>query len=188
MADRVPKKSKKKAKPPPKKLTSGLAKRSQVAPKAGKAGRPRIEFTDSLTLEEIRDFTSTGATLEDLALRLGCHVSTLYRRKKDDGDFARALMAGHSTLRIALRRRQVEVAMAGDPGMLRWLGMQLLDQSAKKEVDTKLTGIVGGGVIVVPAQLTAEEWNEMAKRYTEFPEPPLEIEGGVVEEDEDGTD
>jgi hypothetical protein len=51
--------------------------------------------------------------------------STIYEQKKQSG-------------RIAIRRKQMQVAEAGNPAMLIWLGKNLLDQSDKNEVKSSV--------------------------------------------------
>lgn len=78
---------------------------------------------------EVEKLISEGCTLEETAFSVNCSINTLYR------NFGEAIKKGRFELNKSLRRKQVELAKAGNPTMLIWLGKQLLDQRDKSEVD-----------------------------------------------------
>ena len=65
---------------------------------------------------------SYGLTTSEIAQALSCSPDTLERRYHKD------LIIGKESCRGSLRRRQYELAMAGNPTMLIWLGKNLLGQ------------------------------------------------------------
>ena len=88
-------------------------------------------------------------------------VRTIERHRKADETFNDAVMQGKLIGRVSLRRRQYEVAMAGNVVMLIWLGKNILGQAEKVEqrtVDKERNDVQMHGVLVVPATMTPEEW------------------------------
>jgi hypothetical protein len=100
-----------------------------------KLGRPEIQVDLGL----VRGLAAIGCTDEDIALLVGISKSTLFNRKQDDPEFLSALEKGRAEIRMSLRRKQVEIAKAGNVTMLIWLGKQLLDQTDRRD----LTGTLG---------------------------------------------
>lgn len=85
----------------------------------------RLPHTDDTVIE----LTEKGLTVSEIASFLDCAESTIYR------NFASALKQGRVLRDSSLRKKQMEVALSGNPSMLIWLGKQLLDQRDKSEVD-----------------------------------------------------
>lgn len=75
--------------------------------------------------EQVELLASIHCTNEEIAIALGCSPDTLTRR------FADALKKGKAEGKASLRRKQWELAQAGNPTMLIWLGKQLLEQKDK---------------------------------------------------------
>lgn len=98
-------------------------------------GRPQIEI-DWVTVDKLCGIQCTG---EEIASVLGIDYDTLMRacKRKHGVNFAEYSEQKRLPGRVSLRRRQYEVAMSGNVGMLVWLGKQWLDQSEK--VDQKVT-------------------------------------------------
>jgi hypothetical protein len=106
----------------------------------GRAGRPPVPINWDVfaalcavqcTLQEIANyFECSRATIEN-AVRREHHIrfSEYYAQKASRGT-------------IALRRKQHQVAMEGNPTMLIWLGKQILHQHERSE----LTGPDGGPI------------------------------------------
>jgi hypothetical protein len=95
-----------------------------------KLGRPPLP----LDVEELRRIARTGATQQEIAARLGMSVDTLERRLKDPE--VRALVdKAHAEVKVSLRAKQIELALAGDRTMLVWLGKQMLGQKDRQEVE-----------------------------------------------------
>lgn len=83
--------------------------------------RPKKDI-DARAVEEA---IAHGNTVEDAAAILGVSPDTLERR------FAGDIKKGRANMRSSLRKRQFELAIAGNVGMLVWLGKNLLGQSEK---------------------------------------------------------
>lgn len=74
----------------------------------------------------------------ELATMLGVSTQTIKHHKKTNEPFAQAIDDGKADGRSALRRRQYEVALMGDPRMLIWLGKQELSQRDGLQLDAKV--------------------------------------------------
>lgn len=71
---------------------------------------------------------SLGLTTSEIAAVLEVSSDTLER------NFAEEMSEGKEKCKASIRRKQFELAMAGNPTMLIWLGKQLLGQKEKSEV------------------------------------------------------
>ena len=80
-----------------------------------------------LDLKLIEALASVGCTMEEMARISHCSVDTLERRCAD------IIKSGQANLNMSLRRKQVELANAGNVTMLIWLGKQRLGQSDSKD-------------------------------------------------------
>jgi hypothetical protein len=87
-------------------------------------GRPLLPIDKKL----VEGLASNGCTNEEIATLVGCSCNTIERR------FGGTLRKGRASLKMSLRRQQVEIAKAGNTTMLIWLGKQYLGQSDKQEV------------------------------------------------------
>lgn len=74
-----------------------------------------------------------GCTNQEIADIVGVSHDTLTRRCKAE------LEEGRAFGRMSLRRKQWDVALAGNVTMLIWLGKQQLGQSDKQEVKSETT-------------------------------------------------
>lgn len=99
-------------------------------------GRPRKQIDTAL----VQKLAEMGCTLAEIAAFPGvdCDKSTLSRR------FATVIDKGRSIGNISIRRKQFEVAMAGNVAMLIWLGKQWLGQADKIEqaLDVAETAVI----------------------------------------------
>jgi hypothetical protein len=86
-----------------------------------KAGRQFIEIDE----DKLEKLAALGLTNAECAAILGCSPDTLERNYKE------TMAWGRSHRDASLRRRQFEIALAGNPTMLIWLGKQYLGQSDK---------------------------------------------------------
>ena len=102
-------------------------------------GRPRKQV-DATLVEELAKIMASRAEIAAIAR---CSVSTL------DRHFDAAIKRGNLHAKGSLRRRQFEIAMAGNVTMLIWLGKQYLGQVEKQE----LTGTDGGPIETVARQV-----------------------------------
>jgi transcription initiation factor TFIIIB Brf1 subunit/transcription initiation factor TFIIB len=76
----------------------------------------------------VEGMASVGATNTEIADVLGVDEGTIRKRFPETLDKARA------GLKVRLRRKQIELALEGNPTMLVWLGKQILKQTER--VDT----------------------------------------------------
>ena len=90
-------------------------------------GRPFKEVDE----EELIKLASFGLTQIECAAVLSCSPDTIQRRH------AEAYLLGLNMCKGSLRRKQYEMAMAGNVTALIWLGKNLLDQSDKQELTGK---------------------------------------------------
>jgi hypothetical protein len=81
--------------------------------------------------EQVRTAAGFGLTQKEVGALLGCSPDTIQRRYSD------AYYEGLETAKGSLRRKQYELAMAGNSTMLIWLGKNLLDQSDRTELTGK---------------------------------------------------
>ena len=95
-----------------------------------KMGRPPIE----IDVKQVTQLAQIGCTDEEIGSVLGCSTDTIGRRKKADPTFADAIEKGRAIRRSSLRRKQTEVAEAGNVTMLIWLGKQELDQTDRHDL------------------------------------------------------
>lgn len=93
-------------------------------PKRKRMGRPPIPI-DLETLEKLAMLQCTDT---EIAAFFGVHKDTISDRQMKDSHFADIIKNGREKGTMSLRRKQVEVALAGNVGMLIWLGKQYLHQ------------------------------------------------------------
>jgi len=72
--------------------------------------------------QSIEMLAGCGCTVAEIAAKLGCSKDTIERR------FAAVLKKGRGCRNISLRRKQFELAIAGNVTMLIWLGKLYLEQ------------------------------------------------------------
>lgn len=88
-------------------------------------------------LEEIKALAQIGCTLEDMAAVLRCSTNWITLQMDNNPAFALAMEEGRASMKMSLRRRQLEIALKGSVPMLIWLGKQVLGQSDKQEQNVK---------------------------------------------------
>lgn len=95
------------------------------------AGRPKIE----LDWNEFDKLCQLQCTLREIASWFDCSEDTIERRCQDTHGmkFADYYAQRRGKGKISLRRKQFDVAIAGNVSMLIWLGKQYLGQSDKQE-------------------------------------------------------
>lgn len=118
-------------------------------------GRPKkVIDTDAL-----KKLAAIGCTYEEMADVMGCDKSTLTRR------FAHIIKEGYSEGNKSLRRKQFEIAIGGNVGMLIWLGKQRLGQVERTELRLER----------IPDEILREEINRRLNGHTDtrtVPEVP----------------
>jgi transcriptional regulator with XRE-family HTH domain len=83
--------------------------------------------------EELSKWARAGCTRQEIAQGLGISLQTLERRLRIK-EFRECIPKAHAELKISLRTKQVQLALAGNVTMLIWLGKQILGQADKQEV------------------------------------------------------
>lgn len=97
--------------------------------------------------ETVVKLASIGCSMREIAMVVGVSTSTISRRFQNEYE------EGRANLNVRLRKKQVEIALAGNTTMLIWLGKQLLDQSDKQENrnfnNEQVQVTIGGGPLPV---------------------------------------
>ncbi len=116
-----------------------MTKHTQKTDKLGRpnAGKPQTK----IDLAQLEKLCMMQCTDEEIAYFFGTHTKTIERRRKVE-EFAYAMECGKAKGRISLRRKQWQLAEAGDKTMLIWLGKQYLGQQDRLEH----TGANGGPI------------------------------------------
>ena len=86
----------------------------------------------------VTELAAKGHTNKEIGMFLGCCHDVIERR------FAKELATGRTMRDANLRSKQVEVALAGNPTMLIWLGKQYLGQKDKREIEEHKTSFTLG--------------------------------------------
>jgi len=97
-----------------------------------------------IDIEELQRWVRAGATIVEVAKRLGIGVRTLNNRLAEP-EFRKKWDEAQGELYISLRAKQVALALTGNPTMLIWLGKQYLGQKERSEV----SGTGAGGAITL---------------------------------------
>lgn len=96
-------------------------------------GRPKIE----LDWTQFDSLCGIQCSLVEIAAYFNCSEDTIERRVKEEHGvtFAEYFATKRGKGKIALRRKQYEVALSGNVPMMIWLGKQYLGQQDKQEVN-----------------------------------------------------
>lgn len=79
--------------------------------------------------EKIRELASQSCTVAEIATEVGCAETTILHK------FAGPLRMGRAQCSMRLRKKQYELALAGNNTMLVWLGKQLLGQRDQQQIE-----------------------------------------------------
>jgi len=109
--------------------------------------RPRMQIDVAL----LKKLARLGLTTAEMAAILECSKDTLERRHM------KVIEDGRQHRNASLKRRQYELAIAGNATMLIWLGKQFLGQSDKHQSEVKMTKRL--------EDMTDEELEQMAGPY-----------------------
>jgi hypothetical protein len=101
---------------------------------ATKAGRPKADVDADM----VEKLAGIGCPNSEIAALVGCSVATL------DRNFAEVMHKGRENVKTRLRKKQIELALAGNVTLLIWLGKQMLGQAEKVEARTEHSGQIGG--------------------------------------------
>lgn len=101
--------------------------------------------------EKFDSLCALQCTLEEIADFHKCTIDTIENRvRKEKGmSFSEYFAQKRGTGRRSLRRKQYEIAMAGNPTMLIWLGKNWLEQTDKTDVTSAGSKIANGIEITV---------------------------------------
>lgn len=114
----------------------------EVFEELGLASRPLVPMpiknNDRIAEGQLAKLMQLGCTLEECAYVLGCTASDLSKRCKSDYGFTFGELADHhrGAVKVALRRKQIEVALDGNVKMLTHLGQHVLGQVDGREEAT----------------------------------------------------
>lgn len=86
-------------------------------------------------IEQLKKLASIFCSMEEIASIAGVSKSALEKNKT----YYAAIKEGREHGRCSLRKKQFEVALGGNVGMLIWLGKQYLEQSDKLEQKSEVT-------------------------------------------------
>lgn len=94
-------------------------------------GRPKIE----LDWTQFDSLCGIQCSLVEIAAYFNCSEDTIERRVKEEHGvtFAEYFATKRGKGKVALRRKQYEVALSGNVPMMIWLGKQYLGQQDKQE-------------------------------------------------------
>lgn len=112
-------------------------------------------------LAQIERLASIGCTDAEIAAVIGISREAFGRYHKPTPEVAEAIERGRNKGKQSLRHKQFQIALKGSVPMLIWLGKQLLGQKDKHESEAPVSG---SGTVVVPAELSRDEWDAMSDR------------------------
>jgi len=94
--------------------------------------RPKVD----IDWERVNELLEADCEGTEIAAHLGIVPNTLYRRCEDDHkiSFSKYLQEKKARGNSLLKEKQFEKALAGDSGMLVWLGKNRLGQADKKDL------------------------------------------------------
>lgn len=111
---------------------------------------PGVTTYKEIDFEKLKELCGIMCTMREVASIFNCSEDTIERRIKEKYDMGWKEYYGmhKGDGQASLRRKQMEVAMSGNPTLLVWLGKQYLEQSDKSE--SKTTNITGPTFIDEP--------------------------------------
>ena len=101
-------------------------------------GKWSRKVEDRYDLELIKELASKGCTGYEIAALCGYSEGYFYEMKKADPRIQEAIDHGVADLHLSLRKRQIDVAMEGNPQMLIHLGKVELGQNDKIELNQNI--------------------------------------------------
>ena len=105
-------------------------------------GRKYAVLMNDQTYNFVAGLAAIHCTVADAASALKIAERTFYKYLEENEDFKDAWEMGRGEGNVSLRRRQYEVAMSGNPAMLKWLGQNNLGQRDKSERDETRTHVL----------------------------------------------
>lgn len=102
--------------------------------KVEKPGK-RVRYTYTKLTErdenQFRLLATAGCTVEEIGAIMEVAPNTIERNPK----ISQIIIQGKQNLKMNIRKKQIEVGLAGNPQMLIWLGKNLLGQTERIQVD-----------------------------------------------------
>ncbi len=105
-----------------------------------------MEIDENLVYELSRIHCTTN----EIAIICKCSGDTLERRFMD------VMNLGRSEGKSSLRRKQYQVAMEGNTGMLIWLGKQILSQREPQPIDVEKEKFTEYEIVITPKAIPHE--------------------------------
>ena len=119
-----------------------------MSEKPNKGGRPKLNIDPDL----VEKLAGIGCPNKEIAAIVGCSVDTLTDR------FSDVINKGRENGKTRLRKKQIEVALAGNVSMLIFLGKNMLGQSDKQEI----SGPDGSPITQASVSLSPEQESNLA--------------------------
>jgi hypothetical protein len=136
-------------------------------PKRGR-GRPRKVIPVASIELQVERFASVGCTQQEIATLLGIGKATLERH------YGPTYEKGLANLKQSLRRKQVDLAKAGNVTMLIWLGKNLLEQRDRSELTGRDgSALVPGSIIFTMPKNGRDQGSAEAKTPAQPPVSPV---------------
>ena len=126
------------------------------------AHRPKEFFPDMEAVEKLCQLNCTDA---EIAAFFNVCLRTVERERQSNTEFNDVIEKGKSYGKLSLRRKQVAVAMEGNPTMLIWLGKQYMGQSDQSHITAK----VAQTVMPIPSCTSVDDWEEEAQKHQSEP-------------------
>lgn len=98
---------------------------------------PGVTTYIDLDFEQLEDLCGIFCTKREVASIFRCSEETIDRRIREKYDMSwKEYYAKHKGIgKVSLRRKQLEVALEGNPTLLIWLGKQFLEQKDQSKVE-----------------------------------------------------
>ena len=100
------------------------SKKKPIDTEPAKVGRPKANVDPRL----VQQLASIGCSNKEIAAACNCSTDTIER------NFAAEITKGRENGKTRLRKKQIEVALAGNVTMLIFLGKNMLGQADKQEI------------------------------------------------------
>ena len=125
---------------------------------------PRHRAEQDIDVGELEKLALLHCTQAECAAFFGVTEETMCRVLKRTAAHRDAYQRGLQRGKLSIRRKQYELAMAGDKTMLIWLGKQLLGQKDRHDMTTDNKSIAATVAAFTPAQASAMIREAYAKR------------------------
>ena len=106
-----------------------------IAERKKNMGRPAKKTYD---LDEIEQLAENGCTVYEIAAICGFSEGYFHALKRQDPGIHEAIERGKANMHMSLRKKQIEVALDGNPQLLIHLGKTELGQNDKIELNQNI--------------------------------------------------